>query len=77
MLCPQAKHVILYLVYTGSTQEDRKMSRHDWKIVDWDVKHQFKQTIYGNIHNLYLIETPLKVFANRADSDLAALERAA
>ena len=28
---------------TGSTQEDRKLSQHDWKIADWDVKHQSKQ----------------------------------
>ena len=26
----------------GSTQEDRKSSRHDLKIVEWDVKHQNK-----------------------------------
>ena len=31
----------LYLLLsTGSTQEDMKLSQHDWKIVDWDVKHQ-------------------------------------
>ena len=30
------------LLSTGSTQEDR--SRHNWKIVDWDVKNQIKQT---------------------------------
>ena len=36
---------ILYpLLSTGSTQEDRKMSRHYLKIVDWGVKHQHKQT---------------------------------
>ena len=32
------------LLSTGSTQEYRKMSWHYWKIVDWDVKHQYKQT---------------------------------
>ena len=31
------------LLSTGSTKEDRKSSRHDWKIVDCDVKHQYKQ----------------------------------
>ena len=31
------------LLSTGSTQEDRKSSRHDLKIVEWDVKHQQKQ----------------------------------
>ena len=30
------------LFSTGSTQEDQ--SRHNWKIVDWDVKNQNKQT---------------------------------
>ena len=30
------------LLSTGSTQEDP--SRHIWKIVDWDVKNQIKQT---------------------------------
>ena len=28
------------LLSTGSTQEDRKISRHDLKIVDLEVKHQ-------------------------------------
>ena len=32
----------LSLLSTGSTQEDP--SRHNWKIVDWDVKNQIKQT---------------------------------
>ena len=30
------------LLSTGSTQEDP--SQHDWKIVDWDVKNQSKQS---------------------------------
>ena len=25
----------------GSTQED--LSRHNWKIIDWDIKNQIKQ----------------------------------
>ena len=30
--------VLFYpLLSTGLTQEGRKSSRHDWKIVDWDV----------------------------------------
>ena len=28
------------LLSTGSTQEDRKISRHDLKIVDFEVKHK-------------------------------------
>ena len=26
------------LLSTGSTQEERKSFRHDWNVVDWDVK---------------------------------------
>ena len=44
-------HCVVYLskslysmLSTGSTQEGRKSSQHDWKIVDWDTKHQHKQT---------------------------------
>ena len=29
---------------TGNTQEAVALSRHDWIIVDWDVKPQHKQT---------------------------------
>ena len=28
---------------TCSTQADRNSSQHDWKIVEWDIKHQNKQ----------------------------------
>ena len=31
------------MLSTGSTQKDRKLSGHDCKIVDWDVKHQQTQ----------------------------------
>ena len=34
---------LFVLLSTGSTQEDRKSSRHGWKFVDWDVKPQNKQ----------------------------------
>ena len=30
------------LLSTGSTKENRKMSWHYWKIVEWDIKHQHK-----------------------------------
>ena len=36
------------LLRTGSTQEDRKLSQHDCKIVDWDVKHQSILDILAN-----------------------------
>ena len=35
------------LLSTGSTQEDRKLSRHELKIVERDIKHQHKQTMGG------------------------------
>ena len=42
--CAVSLSNMLYtLLSTGSTQEDRKSSWHDWQIVDWDVKHQYKQ----------------------------------
>ena len=34
------------LLWTGSTQEG--LSRHDWKIVDWDVKNWLKQINQGH-----------------------------
>ena len=33
------------LFSTGSTKEDRKLSQHYWKIVDWDVKQQLKKAV--------------------------------
>ena len=30
---------------TGSTQKDRKMSQHDWKIVDLDKHDKYVMTI--------------------------------
>ena len=38
------------LFSTGSAQEDKKLSWHDWKIVDWDVKHQNRQIILFVMH---------------------------
>ena len=37
MLCPLAKYYPLLSI--GSTQRDRKSSKHDLKIVDWGIKH--------------------------------------
>ena len=31
--------IICFVVCTGSTQEERKSSRDDLNIVDWDIKH--------------------------------------
>ena len=43
MLCPWARH-FTPRKYWLSTQEAVAPSQHDWKIVDWDVKPQHKQT---------------------------------
>ena len=43
VLCPWARH-FTPRKYWLLTQEALAPSRHDWKIVDWDVKPQHKQT---------------------------------
>ena len=45
VLCPWARH-FTPRKYWLITQEAVAPSRHDWKIVDWDVKPQHKQTKY-------------------------------
>ena len=45
VLCPWARH-FTPRKYWLITQEAVAPSRHDWKIVDWDVKPQHKQTNY-------------------------------
>ena len=42
VLCPWARH-FTPRKYWLITQEALAPSRHDWKIVDWDVKPQHKQ----------------------------------
>ena len=46
VLCPWARH-FTPRKYWLITQEAVAPSRHDWKIVDWDVKPQHKQTFSG------------------------------
>ena len=45
MLCPWTRHFTPQM-YWLITQEAVAPSRHDWKIVDWDVKPQHKQKTY-------------------------------
>ena len=51
VLCPWARH-FTPRKYWLITQEAVAPSRHDWKIVDWDVKPQHKQksklVVYGD-----------------------------
>ena len=44
--CPWARH-FTPRKYWLITQEAVASSRHDWKIIDWDVKPQHKQTKAG------------------------------
>ena len=44
VLCPWARH-FTPRKYWLITQEAVAPSRHDWKIVDWDIKPQHKQKI--------------------------------
>ena len=51
MLCPWARH-FTPRKYWLITQEAVAPSRHDWKIVDWDVKPQHKhKTISTSLFN--------------------------
>ena len=71
VLCPWARH-FTPRKYWLITQEALAPSRHDWKIVDWDVKPQHKQNIYIFI----LVLWPFKIIsfisnrANQADPNI-------
>ena len=47
VLCPWARH-FTPRKYWLITQEAMAPSRHDWKIVDWDVKPQHNQSTKQN-----------------------------
>ena len=51
VLCPWARH-FTPRKYWLITQEAMAPSRHDWKIIDWDVKPQHKQTKDRDEQNL-------------------------
>ena len=55
VLCPGARH-FTPRKYWLITQEAVAPSRHDWKIVDWDVKPQHKQT--KNPHPVHTTSWP-------------------
>ena len=48
--CCVLEPYIYLLLSTALTQEDRKTSGHDIKIVDWYVNHQHKQTYHIQTH---------------------------
>ena len=68
MHCVVSLNKTLYpLLSTGSTQEDRKLSQHDWKIVDWNVKLQHKQNdIKLMLHGRGKFHYPVHVTINWA-----------
>ena len=49
VLCPWARH-FTPRKYWLITQEAMAPSRHDWKIVDWDVKPQHNQPCLRSVH---------------------------
>ena len=57
VLCPWARH-FTPRKYWLITQEAMAPSRHDWKIVDWDVKPQHNQPkpVYKCGHNIQFVE---------------------
>ena len=57
VLCPWARH-FTPRKYWLITQEAMAPSRHDWKIVDWDVKPQHNQPTPKSI---YMLIYPLKL----------------
>ena len=60
VLCPWARH-FTPRKYWLITQEAMAPSRHDWKIVDWDVKPQHNQTfIFKGAWVVYCEKVPLK-----------------
>ena len=58
VLCPWARH-FTPRKYWLITQEAVAPSRHDWKIVDWDVKPQHKQTNCTSIQSLQRLGEPV------------------
>ena len=61
VLCPWARH-FTPRKYWLMTQEAVAPSRHDWKIVDWDVKPQHKQTNKIHDKNLNILYICMRVF---------------
>ena len=60
VLCPWARH-FTPRKYWLITQEAMAPSRHDWKIVDWDVKPQHNQQIFN------LVEHKVRLFTNKQE----------
>ena len=57
VLCPWARH-FTPRKYWLITQEVMASSRHDWKIVDWDVKPQQNQPTKDDVATIYMSTFP-------------------
>ena len=55
VLCPWARH-FTPRKYWLITQEAMAPSRHDWKIVDWDVKPQHNQPSANDNNNVFIFK---------------------
>ena len=81
LFCPWARHFIhCFNDSTSSTQENP--FRHDWKLVDWDVKNQNKQAkhsffVLKLIFLIVLLGNTIrgKQFGSRSGMMLSALRR--
>ena len=76
VLCPWARH-FTPRKYWLITQEAMAPSRHDWKIVDWDVKPQHNQPTNSKIWTVWLyhrVRSPNDTdgIANSVDPDQTA-----
>ena len=67
VLCPWARH-FTPRKYWLITQEAMAPSRHDWKIVDWDVKPQHNQPT--NVLLLSLLQIMFKGNRNSYDNNV-------
>ena len=63
VLCPWARH-FTPRKYWLITQEAMAPSRHDWKIVDWDVKPQHNQPVLCGVVQFFLLTVLYIIFTD-------------
>ena len=74
VLCPWARH-FTPRKYWLITQEAMAPSRHDWKIVDWDVKPQHnqpKQKTLSNSNSISILGIPITYTLHNGKSNICA-----
>ena len=72
VLCPWARH-FTPRKYWLITQEAMAPSRHDWKIVDWDVKPQHNQPT--NLMGCDTLKTAMRYHQNPYGRNVSGLHR--